>query len=395
MKKTPFLLTFAAVCALTVNCACAYTLHLPDDLTIIKEQAFKGNPTIEKAVLPENLKTIESGAFAESGLSAIYSPDISGMEISPDAFGGKVIFRFPYPEGKLSAVCGEYARIEAFSYPARAKTQAFSFTSGDTDMLSVDESGQISPVRSGDTSVILTNEYGLRTTLDVSVQKWSDVYIPISIAHRGASGYRHDNTIAAFEYAIELGAGMIELDVMKTSDGKIICFHDASFKIDDADVPVSSLTYPQMLTFFPRLCTLEEALACVAPSGILLQIEIKAPDIEEEVLRLVSQSGMEERIYYGCFRLNVLQAIRALKPDAQLVYIVNRNSIVNDCVANPENFDVDILSLRKDLLSEERIARLHLAGKQVYGWTINTSAEIEKYIAMGLDGVISNYPDRV
>ena len=259
----------------------------------------------------------------------------------------------------------------------------------------MDESGLITALHSGEASISVSGADGLSGTLDVEIIKWADKYDPISIAHRGASGYRQDNTIAAFNYAMQLGADMIELDVMKTSDGEIICFHDLSVESGGDEVSVSRLTLRQMRSIFPKLCTLEEALACIAQGNILLQVELKVSNIEEEVVQLVKAAGMQDRTCYGSFILNSLKNVRQFDPAAKLVYITNQNSTVKSVLADPGKFAVDVMSIRKDLLSEDRITRFHLAGMQVYGWTIDEKTAIGRYAAMGLDGVISNYPDRI
>lgn len=243
--------------------------------------------------------------------------------------------------------------------------------------------------------IIIAMEDGTAAALDVHVQKWADVHDPISVAHRGASGYAPDNTIAAFKYASKLNADMIELDIRKTKDGKIICFHDAEIEYRGSDYTVSGLTLEQMRIAKGDLCTLKEALDYIAGTDMLLQIEFKSSGIEEQVVKLVRQAGMEERTYYGSFTLSILKKIKSINPSAKLVYITNLNSTVSSVLKNPENFPVDVLSVKCLLLTEKTIARLHLAGVQVYGWTIDKASDIKNYSNLGLDGVITNFPDRV
>ena len=119
MKTTRFVPAFAAAAMLLANCADAYTAHLPDDLTVIRQQAFKDNQALEKVVLPEKLKAIEAEAFAGSGLKGIYCADFSGIDIAPGAFDDKTYFHFPYGNGALNAVCGEYSQIDVYSYPPK------------------------------------------------------------------------------------------------------------------------------------------------------------------------------------------------------------------------------------------------------------------------------------
>lgn len=395
MKKTRILSVSAAALMLLSNCAGAYTVHLPDDLTVIRKQTFKDNLAMEKVVLPEGLEAIEAEAFAGSGLKGIYCADFSGIDIAPDAFDDRTYFHFPYAGGALSAVCGEYSQIDVYSYPLSQNLQDLNYSSSDTARLTVDADGLIAPIRSGSHEVVITDASGLSAALDVHVQKWADVHDHIAIAHRGASGYAPDNTIAAFKYASKLNADMIELDIRKTKDGKIICFHDAEIEYRGRDYTVSALTLEQMRIAKGDLCTLKEALDYIAGTDMLLQIEFKSSGIEEQVVKLVRQAGMEERTYYGSFTLSILKKIKSIDPSAKLVYITNLNSTVSSVLKNPENFPVDVLSVKCLLLTEKTIARLHLAGVQVYGWTIDKASDIKNYSNLGLDGVITNFPDRV
>ena len=117
MKKTFAILIFSAILIFALGCASAYSFRLPDDLTIIEEQAFVNNAALEKVFLPPGLKRIEDHAFAGSGLNSIYSPDLSGIDIAENAFGGKNLFHFPLPGDHLSIVCGETRQIDFSFYP--------------------------------------------------------------------------------------------------------------------------------------------------------------------------------------------------------------------------------------------------------------------------------------
>lgn len=250
-------------------------------------------------------------------------------------------------------------------------------------------------MRSGSYEVMITEAGGLSAALDIKVKKWADVYDPIAIAHRGASGYKPDNTLAAFKHADKLNADMIELDVRKTSDGKIICFHDAEIEYKGKSYTVSKLTLEQMRIAKSDLCTLQEAVDYIAKTDMLLQIEFKAGGFEDKVVKMVQKAGISDRTYYGSFTHSILKKIKTLDPDAKLIYITNLNATVNSVINDPGKFNVDAMSIRYDLLNEARIAKLHLAGMDVYGWTMDSAAGIKKYADLGLDGVITNYPDRV
>ena len=127
-------------------------------------------------------------------------------------------------------------------------------------------------------------------------------------AHRGASAYAPENTLAAFKQAAESGADGIELDVQKTRDGRLVVIHDETVdRVSRATGWVKDFTYEQLKKVnvnqhFPKLGvqavpTLEEVYELVKPTNMTVNVELKTgvvfyPEIEEQVLDVTKQMGM-------------------------------------------------------------------------------------------------------
>ena len=269
----------------------------------------------------------------------------------------------------------------------------YSYASSDPKIVRVSEDGQLAGISIGTAIITVTAQNGTSAELNVTVVPYSQVSDAINMAHRGASGYRPDNSIAAFEYAAELGADMVELDVRKTKDGVIVVIHDGTISYNGKKYDVASLTMKQLRIANPNICTLDEALTCIAATDMEVMIEFKVSGIEQDVLDLVGANGMEGRAKYGSFTLSVINRVKALQPSAETIYIISNADTLKKVVNNPQSYSASIISVSTAILKANDIYRLHLGGKQVVAWTINTRSEIQRFIEMGVDGITTNFPD--
>ena len=158
------------------------------------------------------------------------------------------------------------------------------------------------------------------------------------LAHRGASAYAPENTLEAFRLAMEQGADGIELDVQMTKDGELVVIHDETIdRVSNGNGAVRDYTLEELKQFsvsnhfeqYPdvKIPTLREVLELVKPGTMEINIELKTgiywyPQIEQKVLELVKEEGMEERIIYSSFNHYSVQKIRELSPEAETAYLI-------------------------------------------------------------------------
>jgi len=388
MKKAMLLLLIAVL--ICTGTAGAYSLRLPANLEVVRTEAFKGDVALDKLILPPGLKAIESKAFSGAGIRSLYAGDISGIDIAADAFDGRTLFLFPMTDGALTIAQGTRGQIVFSQYPKPATLPAVTYSSADPSIASVSAEGVVSGHLMGSTEITITDANGVSAGLTVNVVSYASMHDYIVVGHRGASGYRQDNSLDAFRYAATLGADMVELDVRRTSDGQLVCYHDAS--LDGKDI--SSLTLKRIRQLDSRVCSLEEALTCIVQTNMEVMIELKISGLESDTVALVEKTGMTDRCCYGSFIPMVLYYVRELDPDAETVYILNNINSINNLIANPSAYNCDAASLSKTYLTYATIAKLHLAGLKVYGWTINEYSDIKTFLDKGIDGIITDYPDR-
>ena len=224
-------------------------------------------------------------------------------------------------------------------------------------------------------------------------------------AHRGASGAAPENTLAAFNQAIEKGADGVELDVHLTSDGKAVVIHDPTInRTSDGKGEVASMSYNVLRSFnmgarwkgsdwgIQRLPLLEEVIDCVVPSGLMVNIELKGsegtPRLAEEVARVVKEKGASDMVMFSSFDAYQLKAIGELIPDSRRAiltffpYPAKRAKAEGLWGCHPHHL----------LTSRAAIDSYHEAGLRIQLWTVNTKPALKGAFLNKADGVITNHP---
>jgi len=228
---------------------------------------------------------------------------------------------------------------------------------------------------------------------------------PLVIAHRGGAGLAPENTMAAFRNAIGLGVDGIELDLQRTADGCPLVFHDESLdRLTQAHGRVDTwrqedLRFSVRVAGTEPLPLLHEVLAALASEPIKLFVEIKAPAVTGETLRLLMNAGFAPRAVVGSFDRRVVATIheQAVLPAIQLVRsrdipaLLQESGIFARANSTP-GFAVAGLAVAD--ISAEIVAALHQRGVAVWVWTANTPREIAAVLQSGADAIISDYPDR-
>lgn len=230
------------------------------------------------------------------------------------------------------------------------------------------------------------------------------------IAHRGASGYAPENTLTAFKKAIEMNADGIELDIQMTKDGKIIVMHD--WKVDRTtngrgfvfDLDFDYIKNLEAGTWFSKdfvsekVPTLEEVLD-ILPNNMMLNIEIKDSarkhsKIAEALLQILRNYPSKfDNIVISSFHHSILKDLQNLEPKLKLA-LLTASELVDVEKYHKDN-DLKCYSYHPEghLISKEDIDILHKNGIKVFVWTINKEEDLDYLIKIGVDGVITNYPD--
>ena len=207
------------------------------------------------------------------------------------------------------------------------------------------------------------------------------------LGHRGAAELP-ENTIPSFAKALKNGAQGFELDVRQTADRKLVVVHGAV--VGSKAVQSSNYDEIRNLDNGFEVPLLEEVLKKFAASAFL-DIELKSAGFEPAAVELIRSYGDPEKTLISAFDTETLAKVQELFPELQLGYIYNRTQ---DEEAR-HNSSIEVVIPQFRLASRELITEVHDEGLKVFAWTVNEEAEIERLLDLGVDGIITDYPEKV
>jgi len=223
----------------------------------------------------------------------------------------------------------------------------------------------------------------------------------LNIGHRGAAALAPENTLLSFSLALELGADGVELDVHETADGRFAVHHDPQI----SGLPICSAAFAELKLRFPQngergLVRLEDVLGLLSGGDRPVAfIEVKGLRSAPGLIRLLDPWRERLRINIQSFDRRILTELDTDRRDLPADRRPALGLIANDPGADPAadlaSLGAEVLSLRRSALSRSLIDDLHSAGVLVTTWTVNDKAGIRDVLEMGIDGVISDRPDRV
>lgn len=215
-------------------------------------------------------------------------------------------------------------------------------------------------------------------------------------AHRGASGYEPENTLRAFTKAIEMGAPMIELDVHLSKDGRLVVIHDYTTKDGKK---IEDLTLAQLQQYDvgkgERIPLLSQVLDAVNQQAIL-NIELKAHGTPEPVAQLLAQyikqkKADPKKFLISSFDHFLVKEFHSYAPGIPTAVIFEGNPIKRAQIATDAGAQAVVLQYK--WISPEFIKDAHARGIKVYSYTVNDRETALTLQSMGIDGIITNYPD--
>ena len=230
---------------------------------------------------------------------------------------------------------------------------------------------------------------------------------PLIFAHRGDSGLAPENTLAALESAIAAGADGVEFDVQRTMDGAIVVIHDESLERTTGNpTQVGQIGLEALLAldagswFAPEFSgqhvpTLAQVLELLRPTSLLINIELKTnrvpyPGLAGEVLSLVGQFGLEERVILSSFNHHSLAEARAVEPRVACAAVVETQLLEPWDYVMRHGFQA--LHPTHHAITEQVVTQCHAAGLAVRPWTVNDKETAQAMLSLGVDGIITNFP---
>jgi len=222
----------------------------------------------------------------------------------------------------------------------------------------------------------------------------------LRIAHRGASGYAPENSVEAFRKAILLRSDVVEFDVRTTKDGELVVAHDDSIdRVTDGSGTISTLTLNEIqgynLANGERIPTFFEVIELLM-NRCVFKIDIKDIHSVGDVMRVIVSRGIEDLTIVTSKIHSALEEIRRI---SSMVRVELGGYMGNEPLEHElkkiKDLKADILSPHVSIVNEEMVRKAHSQGIDVHVWDVNDLPSIEKAKRISVDGITSDYPDRV
>lgn len=224
----------------------------------------------------------------------------------------------------------------------------------------------------------------------------------LTIGHRGAMGHETENTLASIQKAIALGVAMIEIDVFKIRSGEIVVFHDkhvdrltnGSGSIEEYDLAALQ----QLIVEGNHKIPLLQDVLTLINNQVALNIELKGTHTAESVYRIIKHYVEEkgwswDNFLISSFRWNELRTMRKCDNSIKIAVLTEEDPLQALNVAKALN--AVAINPNYTTLTKENTTKIHQEGFAIYTWTVNTPLAIEKVKGLGVNGIITNYPERL
>jgi glycerophosphoryl diester phosphodiesterase len=244
------------------------------------------------------------------------------------------------------------------------------------------------------------------------------------IAHRGGAALWPENTLYAFTRARDLGVDVLEMDAQVTADGVLVVLHDSTLdRTTDGSGPVNRLSLAELKKLdaayrfsldggrsFPlrghgiTVPTLQEVFKALPNMRFNIEPKQAQPSLVKPLCRMIRENGLQKKVMVGSFNAQVLAEFREECPEvatsaspAEVLALLatsgasaeRSGTLAAQAVQVPEYIG------GRRVLTREFIEAAHARNLQVHAWTINDEESMKRLIALGLDGIITDYPDRL
>lgn len=252
---------------------------------------------------------------------------------------------------------------------------------------------------------------------------FDDIQHPMVIAHQGGDGLWPGETMFAYEQAAEMGVDVLEGDVHISADGVLILMHDETLdrttngtgEIEDYTLaelkeldgaydwsPDEGQTYPYRGQGI-EIATVEELFSAFPDTPILLEIKLTRASITQPLCDLIGEHGLEDNVMIGSFHDERLAEFRAMCPEiatsmardeTQTFFIFNTLFLAPAFSPPAHAFQVPEYSGDLHVVTPRFVRAAHNRNMEVHVWTVNETADMQRMLDLGVDGLITDYPDR-
>lgn len=231
----------------------------------------------------------------------------------------------------------------------------------------------------------------------------------IKVAHRGVPSLVPENTIASYKHALTLNIDMLEIDIHRTRDNKLVIIHDPTTDRTSLEKGIiKNLTYKELEKYDvgkwkgesfigERIPLFEDVLQLIENVDIKLLIEVKQPEkypgIEEQILKSIDENGInEEQIIIQSFNKKSIQKFQALRPGIKLgVLIKKKDKFISKSTIRKIGAYANYINPNYKIVTKRFVEVAHQSNMKVLPYTINDKQAAHDMLAIHVDGIITDY----
>lgn len=244
------------------------------------------------------------------------------------------------------------------------------------------------------------------------------------IAHQGGNGLWPDNTLYAFEHAVALGVDELEMDIHSTQDGVLVVIHDDTVdRTTDGTGPVQGFTLAELQALdaaydwtsddgvsFPHrgqgitIPTVEEVFTAFPDTRMVIEIKQTDPSIVDSFCSLIREHGKTEQVVVASFDAGTIKAFRRACPEVatsasqqEVMVFYGLSTAFLGAAYSPPAEAMQVPEYRSGIHVTTRrfVNTAHRRNVDVHVWTVNDVEAMQRLIDLGVDGIITDYPDRL
>ena len=217
-------------------------------------------------------------------------------------------------------------------------------------------------------------------------------------------GHVLENTIESVQKAIELNVDGIEIDVFKSKTGELVVYHDPFLsRLSNSNAFIEQISLDSIKKveliggyFIPTLTEIVD----IIPEKIFLNIELKGQDTAFETNKIIinylnTYNFPVSKFIISSFRWDELKKIRSFNKDIPIAILVDSLHKINDAIKLAKQINAVALNPNKEFITKEIVNKIQSKNIKVYPYTINTPRNIRKMRSMGVDAIITDYPERI
>ncbi|RTY85768.1 glycerophosphodiester phosphodiesterase [Flavobacterium sp. RSP15] len=220
--------------------------------------------------------------------------------------------------------------------------------------------------------------------------------------HRGAMGHETENTLASIKKGMELKADMLEIDVFKIKTGEMVVFHDDDLdRITNAKGKIEDYSFDDLRKVLVagkhQIPTLQEVIETI-DKKVVLNIELKGTNTATDTYRIIEEykkkGWSNKNFFISSFRVDELQTMRSLSKEITIGLLAYKDPIAN-IIKTAKTLSAQAINPYYKTLTTENVAIMKANNFKIYPWTVNEPIDINNLQALKVNGIITDYPERI